>query len=285
MSLIDTDWSAEWRRIQEERKRTDDSAYWDGRAPSFASSSKKSRYAESFLEYAAIQPDESVLDIGCGPGTLALPLARQGHAVTAVDFSRGMLEILDERAATEGLGNLTTIQASWEDDWQAAGVGIVDVAVASRSIAVTDLGRALHKLDSFARRRVCLTLSADGSPHDDPIAFKAIGRTIDGGSDFIYCLNILFQMGIKPEVRFIRSRKSDAFGSLEEARHAIRESISPVNDGEGVLLERFIDEHVIETTDKDGSSVWTRDYPRTVNWAFVSWDKDLAKIDSPEEDK
>lgn len=45
----------------------------------------------------------AVLDLGCGPGRHALPLARAGLDVTAVDTSERLLDELRRRAADEGL--------------------------------------------------------------------------------------------------------------------------------------------------------------------------------------
>ena len=45
-----------------------------------------------------------VLDLGCGDGRNALPLARAGHAVTAVDRSRAALESLRRAAIRESPG-------------------------------------------------------------------------------------------------------------------------------------------------------------------------------------
>ena len=44
-----------------------------------------------------------ILEVGAGTGRVALPLARAGHAVTALDPSPAMLAIARERAAAEGL--------------------------------------------------------------------------------------------------------------------------------------------------------------------------------------
>lgn len=64
---------------------------------------------EVLAELLELKGDESVLDVACGTGATALPLAKklpQGH-VTAVDFSSGMLEQARIKATTESLSNIT----------------------------------------------------------------------------------------------------------------------------------------------------------------------------------
>jgi len=52
---------------------------------------------------AMVHEGEKVLEIGCGTGTLALMLARQGAMVTGVDGSPTMLRVARERVDTGGL--------------------------------------------------------------------------------------------------------------------------------------------------------------------------------------
>lgn len=52
---------------------------------------------------AALPPGARILDVGSGPGTHALPLARRGYRVVAVDTSAAMLAELERRARAEGL--------------------------------------------------------------------------------------------------------------------------------------------------------------------------------------
>lgn len=44
-----------------------------------------------------------VIDLGCGTGRIAIPLAKIGHAVTAVDLSEEMLRVAGEKAAAAGV--------------------------------------------------------------------------------------------------------------------------------------------------------------------------------------
>ena len=47
----------------------------------------------------------SVLDLGCGDGTTALPAARLGANVLGVDIARNLVEAGNKRAKDEGLTN------------------------------------------------------------------------------------------------------------------------------------------------------------------------------------
>jgi len=50
-----------------------------------------------------IQPGERMLDVACGAGQLALPMARAGAIVTGVDIAANLIEQARARAAAEGL--------------------------------------------------------------------------------------------------------------------------------------------------------------------------------------
>jgi ubiquinone/menaquinone biosynthesis C-methylase UbiE len=52
-----------------------------------------------------VQPGDRVLDVGCGPGTLSLPLARRGATVTGIDVSEIMLYEARDLAEQEGIAD------------------------------------------------------------------------------------------------------------------------------------------------------------------------------------
>lgn len=59
--------------------------------------------AEAFVARLELTAGAKVLDVACGTGNLAIPLARQGYTVTGVDIAPNLLVQARERAAAEGV--------------------------------------------------------------------------------------------------------------------------------------------------------------------------------------
>ncbi|MDY2777379.1 MAG: methyltransferase domain-containing protein [Collinsella sp.] len=281
--LLETDWNEEWKSLQAQRRAADDPSFWDRRARHFRPR-ETHPYARDFISLAAVNPGERVLDMGCGGGSIAIPLAQAGASVLACDFSQQMLDVVREGAEDAGLdGRVEPKLLAWDDDWGAAGIGdgSVDVAIASRSISTLDLASALSKLDRVARRRCCITQVATASPRYDEHVMDAIGARVSHSRDFVYAFNILIGMGRLPQVRYIASQRRDTFDSLEDGVADFSRMLEGGNEHKVPELRAYIGEHMIENphAGEPGAKGSTQgrfmlDHIRTVTWAFISWDTD-----------
>lgn len=72
-------------------------------------------YTDAALAMVNLDSQSRVLDLACGPGTLALTAAKNVDQIKAVDFSREMIAILDRTLEREGINNIET----WCGDGQA----------------------------------------------------------------------------------------------------------------------------------------------------------------------
>lgn len=288
--LTSTDWNEEWKELQKRRRHADDAAFWDKRSATFTTKDAPNLYVEKFLEYAAIRPGETVFDMGCGTGALAVPLGETGHKVVAADFSQGMLDQMKERLDAQGIRTVFPKLMSWEDDWASFGVreGMTDIALASRSIATGDLRESLLRLTDVARRRVCITLATGSSPRVDERILAAVGLPCVLGRDYLYAFNILANEGLKAEVRYIDSTREDTFASQEEAHQKLS---AMIDDSSAVMatgsererartrLAAWLDANLVPNDeagkpDRKGvpQGAWRLCEPRTVTWAFLAWD-------------
>ena len=269
MRYEEIDWNRLWQEARQrkswKKKKESD---WDQRAGGFAARNIDSPYAAQFLKKIPLDPAWTVLDAGCGPGTLSLPLAKQVRQVTALDFSAAMLTELQQRASAAGLKNITLVQAAWEDDWEAQGIPRHDVAIASRSLSVHDLAGALAKLDRWASKSVFLTDRVGAGPFDADL-FAAIGRDFEPGPDYIYTVNLLYAMGIHARVDFITLAAARSYGSPEEAIQSYAWMADDLTAEEAARLHNYVISRLNRTT--DGRWELRRRVPP--QWALIWWQK------------
>lgn len=288
-TLSTTDWNTEWKLMQRVRRRFDDAQYWNKRSKSFGSKDAPSPYVKAFLEKTDIKEGDVVFDMGCGTGSLAVPLARAGHHVIAGDFSHGMLDQAQERQKTAGVCGIDFKLMRWDDNWDALGLTeeSVDVAIASRSISCYDLGSALDKLHRVARRRCCVTVACGCSPRMDERVLAACGIHNEQGSDAQYVWNILFNKGRLATVDYIRSARKDTFNTDTEAfddfsRMIDEATANSTQDARAAKkqLRTWLDHNLIENEtagmpDHKGNIEGQLRLckARIITWAFIAWNK------------
>lgn len=137
-------------------------------------------HIHAIWEKFGLQP-KTVIDLGCGTGSIALPLAKEGYDVIGVDLSPEMLTEADHKAMEEG----------------------VSVRFACQDMTELELGEEADCILSLCDSMNYLT--EDGQLED---AFKSIAQHMKQESLFLFDLNT--------EYKFKDVLGQNVFGSAEE---------------------------------------------------------------------
>lgn len=271
-------WNQKWMDETQRNHGTSDVTFWDEFAPRFRKKTKpgeKDPYVEQFYDFSGIQPEESIFDMGCGPGTLAIPFAERGHEVVAADFSEGMLKHLMLGAEEAGVADrIHPVQLDWNEDWSRRDLPVCDVAIASRSLIFDDLTQSLFRLEARARRRVCLGAWDDPAKGYDRTVGRAIGYERPGYSCYYLVMGELMDLDRMPELRFIHypMRRHHRYDSREELCQKIRSSFRrPLTAAQQEQLAQYLQEHARPFEDETGP-YWALDHGEESTLAHIRWD-------------
>lgn len=277
-TYADIDWATlRANALQHKGWRNKGPKEWDAKASSFAARNKSTTYVDLFLALLPLEADMSVLDVGSGPGTLAIPLAKQVHSVTAMDFSSGMLTTLSNLATAANLSNITTVHCAWEDDWHDRGIHPHDIAIASRAMGVRDLAPALRKINAFATKYVFISDRIGATPFDKA-AFNAIGRPFAAGPDYIYTVNMLYTLGIHPNISVLTLEAESTFSSMEDALNSYTWMFNDITPEEISALEKYLTGQIVRR-EKNLLTIHRDSPPR---WAVIWWKKEQDTAKRPQ---
>ena len=276
------DWNLVWQGTQQRHDATPsyhDAVHLWGEKKNAARYDQNSREQYSARVQRTIQdlcPDrtERVLDIGAGPGTLALPLSPLVRSVTAVEPAGGMVEVLEEHISIEGIKNITSVPMRWEDvDPERDLFPPYDLVIASFSLTMTDLWAALKKMDMVANGLVALYWFVDNSfweqqylalwpeLHDAPFS---------PGPKADIVFNLLYQHGIYADVRMFPADKTYQFADMEEAYQFFAPRFSVIDRRQERVLRAHLDR--IRVVVSGGVAFTT---PST--YARISWRTDKSQ--------
>lgn len=277
MELSTIDWNIMWKEAcgNSPWKGLSSKELWDKRAAKFnkridnvksdGEKLDKDDYISKMLTRIETSPEDNILDIGCGPGTLAIPLAQKVKNVTGLDISSEMLKHLKENAAQKNITNINYINCSWDDAVVGKDVEPHDIVIASRSLGPQDLRESMLKLASVAKKAVYFTLPVEHLPFDWEV-YQAIGRNERKHPSYIYVFNTLYQMGINANLEILNSRIRVKFSSVEEAMDDLQWRTTPFTDAEKERTKKYLEKRFAEQKD---SSIFKHE--GFSKWALIWW--------------
>ena len=257
------DWNEIWKQRQELHESStvanDPSHNWNTRENAERyDKNAKSEYddrVKTTITALDITPDSRVLDIGAGPGTLAIPLAPLIREVAAVEPGAGMVAILREHAERQGIKNIVCVQKLWEDVSLSQDLKTpYDIVIASLSLTMKDIREGLTKMDAAASGSVHLFWFVD-MPFWEQM-YTDLWEPLHGKPYFsgpkADCLfGVLYQMGIFPDVTMLPLAKEYRFGNRQEMLGFFRKRFFAKTPEQ----ERIVDEYITPLLRKEGDEV------------------------------
>nr|AGF93417.1 methyltransferase type 12 [uncultured organism] len=265
----DIDWNRQWRKFYTFKYSRDSDQdkveKWEEVSERFNrslnSESSLLSYVQKFLEKIELSYDSSVLDIGSGPGTISIPIAKRVRKVTALDYSENMLDLLKENARKENLENINCVNKDWRKVKIGEDIPEHDVVIASRSMGGMGLKDKLLKMKDAARNDVYLTATAKVSDFEGDVYHKVLGREEVPESEYIYYYNLLYEMGILPDLEFVWIKGGEYNWDLDRAMDHFKWKISDLSIPEEEKLRNHLKKVLMDNDKRE--SLWC--------WALISW--------------
>jgi len=217
------------------------------------------------LLLAMVEPGDTALDVGGGAGRMALPMALYCKRVHVVEPSNSMIEQLRESSAEASIENVSVTQAVWED----AEVDAEDLVLCAHVVyGVADIEPFLRKLAAHARSLVILLAFVESPMNRISRFWKPVHgeKRIDMPA-LPELVNVLWEMGIFPDVQMMAPVQPDRFEDRDVALTQLRNRLYVrAGSAEDERLRSAMDDLLV---DVDGG-VMVKGVP-LVRQGFVSW--------------
>jgi ubiquinone/menaquinone biosynthesis C-methylase UbiE len=124
-----------------------------------------------------VTPDDRVIDIACGPGTLAIEIAQKAQSVSAIDIEEELINYASQRAGKKGITNIS-FRALDASDLLCFADNEFDVAVTSMAIHQFEPALAV-KILAEMKRIASRVIVADYNCPMSPGVYRSLAYGIE----------------------------------------------------------------------------------------------------------
>ncbi len=212
-----------------------------------------------------VTPGTTVLDVGGGAGRFALPLALRCQHVTVVEPSPSMGENLRQIATEAQIDNVSLVPKRWEE----AEAEPADVVLSAHVIyMIEDIRAFVERLVAHARQKLLLLMFMR-----PPLArYAPFWRLVHGEDKHELpgageLMQVLWEMGIYPDLEMFEPSPSRAFKDWQEALDTTRRRIHVMPDtAEDARLQQALCELLTATPGGHGIQGATPEQLALISW-------------------
>lgn len=261
MNSHNINWNEVWKeRLEKQLKsnsNVDCSTIWHSKENArrfweMFQNDKAKATTEMRIEDMKLSPTSRVLDVGSGPGTLAIPIAQRVAHVTAVEPSDGMVSVMQEKIKEYGVKNLDFVHKDWEAVDVESDLSIpYDVVFASYSLGMKNIQASIQKMMDASSKYVYLYWFAGETSWD--MHSRRLWPLLHGCEyqsapkcDILY--NVLYDMGIYPNIDVFPFEHIHRYATFEEAVEDFKSYYNVKSDAQKAILRDYL-EGVLEGND------------------------------------
>lgn len=277
MSYANFDWNAIWI---EQQKKNMAAGLGGGCSSIWMSKEAAQKYWERSLTgfnaqqrlqdlLSLTKPGDRILDIGAGPGNLSIPMASHVAQITCVEPADGMVFVLQENIGAADIGNVTVVHKKWDDvDIETDLCPPYQLCFASYSLGMLNIHEAIEKMIAVTDGTIVIYWHAGDQPYDQEARvlwplLRGIEHTPIPKVDIVF--NLLYQMGIYPDVKSIRSVNKTIFSSMENALSDYELRYGLTTAEQRRRLQEYLTAHLVEedgeftiSNEHNGMKIWWR---------------------------
>ena len=233
----DLDWECIWQKsLKKGFKKEKD---WDKIATEYGKWLENDDYPDVLLNEMRISSNDTVLDIGCGEGTITRKIAKKAKSVTGIDKSELMLKELNRKTANEGLSNVKTIQKDI-NDLTYESIGDYDIVLASRCLnGIYNIKDTLITLNEIANKYVYITVFGSSTHKYKKEKAKIAGKPFKAGTDHMVLVMLLRSLGIEANVLQLECKNLKEYHSIEEAIERSIWRLGELEEENKIALENY----------------------------------------------